>query len=168
MLVNPKHQPIPFHRYQEIHLTYIEKVVARSFIQKNTLEFRPLLGVINLSGEIACLGNILITVEKSLICEGYGSATTVYTDIYNYNACVRGYGNIFRHDNSHAREGHPDNHHIHEFDWRKNEQGEGKVTWVGEDSWLTLGEFIEKVEKWYWSHKGELPCPDSYPTLDLR
>jgi hypothetical protein len=55
---------------------------------------------IRLSGEIACLGKILITVDKYLnILEGSGDNSVVQTVSYAYNVSIQGCGNVFRYDN---------------------------------------------------------------------
>lgn len=165
--INPRHKPIKFCRYQEIHDSYIESFVQRGFIGENTLRFEPDLYEIILLGEIACRGQIVITVNKSIeIIEGSGENALIQTWLYEYNVSIRNYGNVFRYDNSHSRLGHLDNHHKHEFDWRIKETGEGKVTWIGEDQWPTLGDVIEEAEKWYWNNYIELP--EGYPQLGLR
>ncbi len=164
---NPRHSPIRISRYKEIHDSYMESFLNEHFISCHTLTFSandP--DEILLEGEIACLGNILITVDKTLeILQDYRKNALVQTVIYNYNVSVRGYGNVFRYDNSHARIGHPDNHHKHEFDWKLNDQDEGKVIWIGAEKWPTLGEVIEEARDWYWSNQSELP--DGYPELGL-
>ena len=164
---NPKHRPIKFNRYQEIHDSYLDSFLREGFIADHTLIFSGSnFYRFSLKGEIACLGNILITVDKTLeVLQDYRKNALVQTVMYNYNVSVRGYGNVFRYDNSHSRIGHPDNHHKHEFDWKLNDQDEGKVIWVGAEKWPTLGEVIEEARDWYWSNQSELP--EGYPELSL-
>jgi hypothetical protein len=52
---------------------------------------------------------------------------------YAYTASVSGYGNIFRYDANHGREGHPDNHHRHDFDWRTGDEVADSPQWKGVD-----------------------------------
>ncbi len=108
---NPRHQPIRYDRYIEIHETVINRYYASGFIGEDTLEFNVLKrGVIELKGEIACLGNILIDVHKILILQSGNSnvrSDLVHTSHYSYNASVRGFGSIFLYDNAHPHHLHP-------------------------------------------------------------
>ncbi len=120
--------------------------------------------MITLQGEIACLGNIIVTVEKYLrVLGGDGDNAMVQTFQYSYNVSVRNEGNIFRYDNSHDRPGHPDRHHKHEFD----EEGE-QISWIGYQSWRTLGQVLQETQEWYWLNRESLELPDTYPILGLR
>jgi Family of unknown function (DUF6516) len=143
----------------------MEKFKASRFVGAETLAFsNDLPGVITLEGEIACRGNILVTVEKYLrILGGDGDNAMVQTFQYSYNVSVRNEGNIFRYDNSHDRPGHADRHHKHEFD----ENGE-KIIWIGYQSWPTLGQVLQETQEWYWLNCESLELPDTYPTLGLR
>jgi hypothetical protein len=165
---SPRHRPNRFGKYEQIHRAYLDSFIAEEFVGFHTLAFiddNPY--EISLKGEIACLGHLLITVDKTLeILQGSGENALVQTIVYDYNVSVRGYGNVFRYDNCHSRTGHPDNHHKHEFDWKLNEQGEGKVVWIGAEKWLTLDQVIAEAKDWYWANKDDLP--EGYPELGLR
>jgi hypothetical protein len=170
---NSKHQPISFGRYIEIHETVMNQYHASGFIGNNTLEFGVLkTGVIELKGEIACLGNILITVHKTLIAPGGMSRNKsdyVQTKTYVYNAAVRNCGNILRYDNVHIHSGHSDAHHKHEYDWRRDlERKPYSPICVGIDGWPNLGEVIHEIREWYSDHAEDLPKRDSFPLLGLR
>lgn len=143
----------------------MEQFKGLGFVGAETLEFiNDLPGVVTLQGEISCLGNIIITVDKYLtILEGDGDNAMVETFQYSYNVSVRNEGNIFRYDNSHDREGHSDRHHKHEFDGESEE-----VRWIGADHWPTLGQVLEETQNWYWLKREHLKSPDDYPTLGLR
>lgn len=89
-----------------------------------------------LRGEIACRGGIVVTVGKTMTVK----EDLVQTVAYAYNAHLRGHGNILRHDNAHARPGHPDDHHRHTLDPWAEEELPGSSEWVGEAGWpLRLG-----------------------------
>ncbi len=167
---NPRHRPNRFDKYQQIHDKYIQSFITEGFIDEKSLDYLKFahdICEITLRGEIACLGQILITVDKDIkIVSGCGDAALVQTIMYEYNVSVRGYGNVFRYDNSHSRPGHPDNHHKHEFNWKLNELGEGRVRYIGEDGWPTLDQVIKEARDWYWSNKEELP--KGFPQLGLR
>lgn len=139
------------------------------FVGNDTLAFDfGSSGTLSMKGEIACLGRIVIRVEKNLVLEGEGSDPLVRTVDYAYNAWIRGRHNILRYDNLHRYEGHGDEHHKHEYDWTTGEQLVGSPSWVGVDNWPTLGQFIEEVQEWYWVHRNQLEGADEYPELGTR
>jgi hypothetical protein len=144
------------------------QAVESGFVSAHTLIFEKLEGLYTLRGEIACLGNIVVTVNKTIeILESDSEDDIVQTSGYSYNASVRGAKNFLRNDNAHSHEGHADPHHKHEFDWRTEANQPGSPHWVGEQGWPTLGQFIDAVQDWYWSHREELPEPERFPTLGL-
>lgn len=150
----------------------MEQFKHEGFIGCETLEFKALWGALRLQGEIGCLGNIVIGVDKYIdIVGGYGRTGTVQTKWYAYNVFIRNGYNIFRYDNQDQelfRNGHLDQHHKHLFDWRTGQEMPGSPVWIGEEGWLNLGEVIREVSDWYWIHKNELQYPDSFPELDVR
>ena len=138
----------------------------RGFVGEESLTLVSSAEEIRMVGEIACLGDIAISVDKVLaILGGEGESALVHTVEYAYNACVRGHGNLLRHDNA-EHYANPDWHHRHEFNWRTGEQT--ALVWVGEEGWPTLGDFIDEIEDWYRTHAAELPNPDAFPQLGLR
>lgn len=139
----------------------------KGFVCRDDLEFVGMPETIGLCGEISCIGNILITVDKTMAVFPADDDVEVKTLTYNYNASVRGHGNFLRHDNSHSHTGHPDEYHWHAFDWRTGE-ALSPPQHCGEEGWPNLGEFIQMVEEWYWAHREELPCPDECAVLGLR
>ncbi|NHC36888.1 hypothetical protein QH73_0019995 [Scytonema millei VB511283] len=167
-----KHQPNRFRSYQEIHSTVISQFKARDFIGAETLYFESIAYGISLAGEIACLGNIVVSVQKFIeILDGSGDNALVQTKWYSYNVFIRGQYNIFRYDNQDdgfLRPDHQDEHHKHIFDWKTGEELPNSPVWLGEDNWLTLGEVLQEVEDWYWQNREKLAKPDIYPELDLR
>lgn len=134
----------------------------KGFIQRDTLQWGASDGCLCLCGEIACLGNIRIKVRKqykpSISPAGEDVVETVD---YAYTASVSGYGNIFRYDANHGREGHPDNHHRHDFDWRTGDEVADSPRWIGFAKWPTLAEFIDEVHAWYDRHRDKLPEPNA-------
>ncbi len=142
------------------------------FMGRDTLAWEGIgLGLVSLEGEIACLGGIVISVDKTL--EIFGDTDTenmpkpdtmIQTMYYAYNASVRGVGNIVRHDNT-DHHGHPDPHHRHDYDLNSRTEVEGSPFWVGEENWPHLNQFVEMVAAWYWEHRSELPDPDGFPEL---
>ena len=144
------------------------------FIGADTLTFEELPGAMGifLSGEVACKGRIVVSVEKFLdVLEGDGPTALVQTEWYSYNAFVRGWHNVLRYDNQHPQKlypGHSDPHHKHKFDWRSGEEVDGSPAWIGADEWPTLSEVVRELERWYWDNREDLPDPDKFPQLSLR
>jgi hypothetical protein len=146
-----------------------------SFVQHHTLRYVAVPGSVIIVGEIACLGNIVISVEKYLevlddrpatdVLDGEDDAM-VQTFLYSYNACVRGAANFLRYDNSHAWPGHADQHHKHRMDWRNNgRELPNSPGWVGRAGWPLLSTFIDEVAEWYWNNRPDLPSPDAVPDV---
>lgn len=137
----------------------------KGFIQHDTLQWGASDGSLSLCGEIACLGNIRIKVKKHFSPSVSASGEDVVETVdYAYTAIVSGYGNIFRYDANHGREGHPDKHHRHDFDWRTGAELPESPIWIGADNWPTLAKFIDEVHQWYDTHRDELPEPDTTAT----
>ncbi|MBN8609164.1 MAG: hypothetical protein J0L92_01165 [Deltaproteobacteria bacterium] len=139
----------------------------RGFVGDDTLEWVAEPGLLHLCGYISCLGGIVIDVRKTLSVQSLDDDPQVQTEYYAYQAWVRGHHGILRYDSTHPHDGHLDEHHVHYFDWRTDEQT--ALRWVGAAEWPTLGQVIEEVERWYWESRDTLPAPDSYGSLvDLR
>jgi len=147
----------------------MESLRKEGFIHEDNLTFEPKFGLVWLKGEIACKGQILITVFKILdVLEGEGARALVQTSRYNYNASVQGYGNIIRRDNAHAHPGHANRFHVHRFDWKSGAELGGSPNCCGPEGWPSLAEFIREVADWYHQHAGELPDAQAVATLGLR
>lgn len=160
-MVNDPHGPNRFSTYWQVHKNRMAQFEASGFVGDDTVDAVPQPGgFIRIAGEIGCLGQIVIAVEKRLTVVDYaGDDPIVQTLRYGYNASVRGHNTFFRHD-SEDHHGFADGHHRHICDWRT---GQGRVEWVSDVKWPTLGQFIETVEEWYWQRRDELPVPDEYP-----
>lgn len=165
-----KHSPTKFSTYYSIHENRMDQFRSGGFVGEDSLTFDfGTVGVLTIKGEISCLGNILIRVEKNLVVIEDGTPDPlVQTVDYAYNASIRGQETILRHDNLHRYPGHQDEHHRHEYDWNTGDDLAGSPSWVGAQGWPTLSEFIEEVEKWYWEHEGKLPDSDKYAELGTR
>lgn len=147
----------------------MEQLRSSGFVGADTLEFEAYAGHILLEGEIACLGEIVVSVWKHLSILDDNDDPYVQTERYAYNAFVRGHGTFLRVDNSHAHHGHADAHHRHFGDWRTDDDLPGSPEWIGAERWPTLGAFIEEdVWKWYDAHREELPAPESFARIGLR
>lgn len=166
------HLPTRFSTYQATHNNLLGQFKDRDFVGKENLCFTPSAQGIFLEGEIGCLGNIVIAVEKFLeILDGDRNDAMVQTLWYSYNVFIRGQYNLFRYDNQDddfLRPGHQDEHHKHCFDWRTGEEVVGSPIWMGVDKWPTLGQVIAEVEDWYWEHREDIADPDGYPSIDVR
>lgn len=166
-----RHGPNRFSSYEQTHETVINQFQGQGFVDSNNLEFKSFFpdGIL-LSGKIACLGEILTTVEKFLeIVDASGGDPYVQTVWYSYNVSVQGHGNLLRYDNQHPDylyPGHHDEHHKHCFDWRTGDEWPGSPSWIGVDNWPLLSEVIEEVQVWYWDKALILPHPDDYAKLN--
>jgi hypothetical protein len=158
-LRHARHGPNRFLSYKQIHDTCLRNFFDSGFLLDQTLEWSALPGEIELSGQLLCLGGIVIGVRKVLeVVEDHETDPLVQTVEYAYNAHLSGHGNFLRCDNSHAHPGHETDNHRHEWDYRTEEDLPGSPRCTGID-WPLLSEFIADVETWYWSHAEELPEP---------
>ncbi|MEL6603743.1 MAG: hypothetical protein AAFP20_11025 [Cyanobacteria bacterium J06614_10] len=167
----PPHRPNRLKSYLETHETVLAQLRSDGFVGEDNIRLSASSKQLLMYGEIACLGGIVVRVEKALrILESNGSNSLVETDWYAYNVSVRNVANVFRYDNQDVdftfREGHQDRHHKHVFDWTTGDELE--VQWVGADNWPKLNQVIEEARDWYWANKDQLPEPDRYPAIDLR
>jgi hypothetical protein len=148
------------------------RLLGEGFVQSDTLCFEAAAGYVRLEGEIACMGNIVITVTKFIrvVEHAADGEPMVQTLTYAYNAHVRNHNTFLRVDNAHPHPGHADNHHRHRQDWRASQETElaGSPEWIGEAGWPTLAEFVREVHDWYCAHSDHLPVPDGAPRLGLR
>jgi hypothetical protein len=98
----------------------MDLAVRSGFVCEHTLHgFERIDTGFLLKGEIACLGEIVITVYKELEIVGVvADDFKVQTRRYAYNASVRGFSNFLRYDDAHEYPGHQDRYHRHDFDWR--------------------------------------------------
>lgn len=147
----------------------MDQMRADGFVGEDTLVLESIgAGLLVMFGEIACMGGIVVRVEKYLeVLEGEGLDASVRTVEYKYNAFIRGRNNVLRYDNSHSYPDHADAHHRHEYDWKSGKQPES-ATWVGEHRWPTLNDVLEELRRWYWENREDLPKPDGYPDLGQR
>ena len=169
-----RHSPTRFDIYLETHEGHMEQLRSSGFVGPDTLSFDEVGGAsgILLTGEVACKGRIVVSVEKFLVVlEGRGAAAMVQTEMYSYNVFVRGGHNIFRYDNQHPERlypGHSDPHHKHEFDPKTGEQLPNSPRWTGAQGWPTLADVVREAERWYWDNHRGLQASDEYPDLGLR
>lgn len=151
-----KHSPNTLRNYLSIHETVMQRFRRDGFVDFDDLELVPLgAGSIKLEGQIRCEGGLVCTVEKLLTIVDATDAENplVQTVRFAYNVSIAGRHNLFRYDNVHGYPGHADASHRHSFDRRTGEAEE--VTWIGGE-WPTLGEVLEEMRQWYWTHRGEL------------
>lgn len=165
----PKHQPYRLSSYIRIVGTVVNQFRSRGFVDRDTIDFYPLsAGWLQVLGEIACLGRIIIQVDKILQAIVIPSDDPeVQTMRYSYNVSVHGQGTKFRYDNAkhHLRGvGHHDEHHRHDFDDHGRELA-GSPTWIGADRWPHLGDVITEAEQWYYDHRTRLHLPEEYPPI---
>ena len=168
--VPPEHSPTKLSTYFNTHENRMDGFRSSGFVEEDSLEFVfQEAGLLTIKGEISCLGGVVIFVNKTLdVIDDGTTDPPVQTFLYAYNAFVRGQKSFLRHDNTHRYSGHADEHHRHELDLSTGKELPGSPMWVGPDGWPTLGKFMEEVERWYWTHREELPNPDEYGEIDVR
>lgn len=132
------------------------------FVASDTLTIQPYGDDLLMQGEIACQGEIIVTVLKLLTFSG---SDLIQTTRYVYNVRVLGMGNVFRYDNSHMHSGHMDAHHKDLFRFPTEERLPSQ--WIGKDRWPTLGEVIREAQQWHAENRDMLRNPDAYPPHDI-
>lgn len=164
-----RHGPTRLRSHLNSHESHMEGFRVGGFVGADKLEIEIAPHEVTMEGEIACLGNIVVNVLKTLeVLEGEGPDATVQTVAYAYNVSIRNRFNIFRYDNLHLTKGHPDPHHKDVYDWRTGEQLPESPKWVGAEHWPTLADVIREAQRWHGDHYAELDNPDDYPELMPR
>lgn len=166
-----RHGPARIENYLTAHENHMDQMRSKGFVGGDTLQFDFLTGenLLIISGKIACLGPIVVTVVKYLhVLEREGRSDYVQTFEYHYNFSVENTGNILRYDNDHKYPGHPDEHHKHHYDYRTGKQTRWPPEWKGQDNWPTLGDAMQEIERWYYENLDNLPDPDSFPDLSVQ
>ncbi|NJK29085.1 MAG: hypothetical protein HC790_11090 [Acaryochloridaceae cyanobacterium CSU_3_4] len=152
-----------------IHQTVMEKYNCDGFVCDNNIELKKFEYEFQMIGEIGCLGNIIISVNKKMSILHYaGKIPVVETKRYSYNVSVRGGYNLFRYDNTHTEgryPGHPDDHHKHEYDFITGRPLHQIPKWIGADNWPHLGSVIGEAQVWYWENQKLITDPASCPVL---
>jgi len=119
-------------------------------------------------GNLGVPGQLIVCVDKLILCLDADDDPEVQTDSYAYNVSVAGYNNVFRYDNAHVHTGHSDEHHRHAFNWRTGEQLADSPVWLGRQGWPTLNMVLQEAYDWACAHRLELPNPDDCPQLEGR
>lgn len=160
-------KPHRFSDYVTTHEEVMEHLRSTGFVGEDTLTWTTEVAAVRLHGEIACQGNIVIRVDKTLsIVEGTGATARVLGQLYAYNVHLRNGPNIFRYDNTHPHAGHADAYHKHVYELLG--AVEGRVQWTGRGAWPRLGDVIEEVRVWRDANVDRLERPDAFPELDVR
>lgn len=104
---------------------------------------------LRLSGRLLCQDGLYIDVDKTLEVRADGWVRTIR---YSYHVGFEGppMRSLFRYDNAHTyvREGHPDAHHRHAYDWSTGEEIRSPIH-VGYENWPHLSDVIEEVYGWW-------------------
>lgn len=156
-----KHAARRLSTYLATHATVMGHMRDEGFVASDTLTIQPYGDDLLMQGEIACQGEIIVTVLKLLTFSG---SDMIHTTRYAYNVRVFGMGNIFRYDNSHVHAGHPDAHHKDEFLFPTEQRLPSQ--WIGIDLWPTLGEVIREAQQWHAANRALLRNPDAYAPHD--
>lgn len=106
-----------------------------------------------LRGSAFCKGGLVLHIEKVL---EISPARHVRGIQYRYQAMFDAppIRQIFRYDNAHRYEGHPDAFHKHTFSnrtWKPN----FPPTHIGRKDWPTLMQVIEELYAWWIDHRDD-------------
>lgn len=131
------------------------------FVHRDNLSFSKISdSTIRLDGNVACLGDIVVSVEKKLeIVWRDRGEPLVQTVNYGYNASIQGWNSFLRWDNYHQYPGHQDPHHLHRMAWQTGLELPGSPERIGAQGWPTLAEAIREVGSWYYDNFEQLPRP---------
>lgn len=158
------HGPARLRNYISIHDAHMGQLFKQGFARHDSLSLE-VLGVgpdgkrtAYLSGCIACVGNIVICVQKTLDILGEEGDPDPFVQTWKYAYQAHRYGmhELLRHDNA-PHHDHQDEHHFHEFEWDSGEELEGSPFWCGAPNWPTLYEFVMKVANIYYAKGCALP-----------
>ena len=149
-----------------VHENIMDQFRRADFVSDDTIRIDDFsaAGAFIMQGEIACQGNIVVTVQKILDIVAWGDVPEVRTSHYSYNVRVLGQHNVFRYDNCHVHEGHSDAHHKDVFDFKTGDKA--GTFWIGEGNWPTLQEVIEEARKWWSQNYAVLREPNAYPSIE--
>lgn len=163
-----KRSPHRLQSYLDTHHAHMDSLRREGTVGGDTIEWGPAGGSdFRLHGEIACIGDIVISVDKTLeIQSGNGHQALVLGALYKYNAHLAGNGVIVRYDNVHKHNGHRDEYHKHDGDPFAGT--EHPAVWVGRDNWPTLADVIREVRGWRDANYSRLERPDAFPILNAR
>ena len=96
--------------------------------------------IVQVAGEVFCLHNVTLEVEKYLETEDRAGRIYVRGLSYRYNARVRGRHNVLRYDNGHDL----NEYHRHVWDIRTGEEREFSI--ISRNEFPTLGEILDQLE----------------------
>ena len=131
-----------WYNYKSAHEGYMKHYSF--FIIEDDFKFYETEDIIYGHGTIKCKNGIVIIINKELEVAKKQNRISVRTIRYSYHVMCRHDNevtNLFRYDNLHTQENHPDEHHLHEF----YPDGTERIIHVGSDNWPTLGKVIEKA-----------------------
>mgnify|MGYP001611148168 CR=1 FL=1 len=142
-----------FDNYRSVHENRLSRHTFLDPEKPHTVTFNFLrVGgdlVIQIVGEIFCLGGIVVEVEKYLeTYEAPSGQIFVRGFSYRYNAYLPGKHNLLRFDNGHSF----DEYHRHEWDWATGKETERCI--ITRNEFPTLGEVLDELERQYWQHVG--------------
>jgi len=148
--VGKKHGPNKLSNDVETHNTIMGQFVSEGFVLSDGLSLYPVgQGLLVISGEVRCLGGIVLNVAKVLeIVRNDSNNPIVQTVAYSYNASLEGVGNIVRYDSPHDHRPH---HHVHRFDVL-NGDSDGTVDDVKDDGWPTIGDLLSELRDFYYAN----------------
>ena len=108
-------------------------------------------GDIAVAGEIRCLGDMTISVDKTLtVLDGQGPGAMVYTTEFHYHVQAVGRGPVLRYDSPHP---HRPYNHVHRFDFLATWDQVQIVPIYEINDVPTLGDVLEEVRELYWANE---------------
>ena len=135
-----KHGWLRLDRYRHIHQSGLKR---NSFVLADNTDFTDARsdGVVELTGTIECVSNIVIQVDKYMSVRRRRGRLEVRTFSYRYHALIRGTGvSIIRYDNSHGEDDF--DRHIYDL-----ETGVQTLTKLERGQFPVLTEIIDEVEQ---------------------
>lgn len=147
--------------YLHVHERRIADLCDEGFLLEPNLTLRwHSADTFVIEGRLHCQHSLFVDVQKFLEVRERRGRVEARTVSYSYHAGVKGSEDraIFRYDNAHqyAQEGHPDDHHKHQFDhqtWRELRPPLWTGMHFGAGDWPHLDEVVKELRNW-WEAEG--------------
>jgi hypothetical protein len=124
------------------------------FVVEDQTDFSFGPDVVLLTGQIVCLSGITVDVLKIIgVRSGKGANAVVQTDLFRYQAWVRGENGIFRYCSAHN---HRPYAHKHVYDTFDRTIEPACLELRTEDEVPTLLEVIEELQGWHYANASRL------------
>ncbi len=122
--IPPRNDPHDWNSWDHYRTIHEERLANHPFIdpsQPHTLEFTfdEDEGILLLNGQVYCLNDVILEVEKWYETRYFGRILRVRAFSYRYVAWVKNGNSILRYHNIHVNDSY---YHHRVFDWRTGEQ----------------------------------------------